>query len=130
LFSVTLFSCSENDQLDIEYESVNLSTDRVEAPDVFRFNHINKIRVYFTFPNQCYRKPYADVSPFGGNRRRVELYAVELLNTPCSQTSRLESIEIPVFADSNSDYTFVFWKGFNANGEEIYEEIIIPVKNF
>ena len=127
---LTLVSCSENDQFDVEFESVNLPTDRIEAPEIFRLNQINTLRVYFTFPNQCYRKPSADVSPSEGNRKRVELYAVELLNTPCSQATRIESIEIPVFVDTNRDYTFVFWKGFDNNGEEIYEQIIIPVKNF
>ncbi len=40
---------------------------------------------------------------------------------------RQEEYAFPVEATQEEDYVFKFWKGKNNEGEDVYEEVVIPV---
>ena len=50
-------------------------------------------------------------------------------NGPCTDDLREIEYTFKVNVVQREDYTFKFWKGVDGDGENIFEEIIVPVVN-
>ena len=131
LFILPLFfiSCSDNDDSNIpDFQQSFLPIDDVVLPNVFILNQTNAIRVSFTLPNACFSSPTSFFGQEGGNSTLVAITAIEHLNTNCAQVTSEQELVIPILVTETRDYTFRFWKGQDANGEDIFEVISIPVR--
>ena len=59
--------------------------------------------------------------------RIVAIRALEYLDISCAQATIQKDLNIPILASQTEDYLFKFWKGVDANGNDLFDEIVIPV---
>mgnify|MGYP003664315543 CR=1 FL=1 len=53
--------------------------------------------------------------------------ALVVLDENCPEIITQKEHEIIVTATQKEDYVFKFYKGVDANGENIFEEVVVPV---
>lgn len=125
---VLLYSClnSDNDFSSFQYEFVKI--DEAITPSSFTYGEIDSITVKYTFPNSCYS--FYDLHYEKENNSRV-VAITALVNiadsTVCSQATIEKEYTFAVHVLQEEDYIFKFWKGKNSNGDNLFEEIVIPV---
>lgn len=129
LFCVFMFvsSCSlDSDNKSIHFEI--LPVDSVILPAEFHVNTENNIVIKFLRPTSCHGFDGFYYEKDGFTRTVAIQSFVLIENNGCTtlnnqileQTLRFTPIE-------TGTYTFKFWKGKDANGENIFEEHVIEV---
>lgn len=113
--SVLFLSCSEEGE---SYRVVTLPVAKVEEETAFAKDSITEITVKYLRPSNChfYEDFYYERNGF---TRTVAIYNVELGRDDC-QSLQNDTISVPLkFKPAElGTYTFKFWKGNNAAGEE------------
>lgn len=117
-----LMACSAEDEFQLHI----LTIDEAVTPASFDAGDVGFITVTYTLPNPCYNF-YNLYYEYQGTSRVVAIRALEDLSTTCSQVTVEKEYTFPVQVSQSEDYTFKFWKGKDANGEDIFEEVIVPV---
>ncbi|GFD76931.1 MULTISPECIES: hypothetical protein [Tenacibaculum] len=120
----TFYSCLDDDSPNVRYEF--LKVDSATTPESFTFGEVDTIKIKYTLPNSCYSFNglyYQKVD----TTRIVAGTAIVALDVACTQDVRQEEYAFPVEATQEEDYVFKFWKGKNDEGEDVYEEVVIPV---
>ena len=126
--SLIFVSCSnQNDEVIPDFQQSFIPIDRTIVPETFTLNQATTVSVFFTLPSNCHVSPRIFIGPEGGNSRLVSVTTNELINTNCTQETRDLQLDIPLFITETRDYTFRFWTGQDANGEDIFDEVIVPV---
>lgn len=59
--------------------------------------------------------------------RIVAVRALLSLEDACTENIRQEEYKFVVNVTQQEDYLFKFWKGKDSNGEDTFEEIVVPV---
>lgn len=120
------YSClnSNDNQVNFTYEF--LPIDEYTAPSSFTFGEKDTIKLKYTLTNDCYffdnlYYEYQDTT------RIVAIRAVVDLDKTCTDTATQEDFNLIVTAKQEEDYVFKFYKGKDTNGENIFEEVIVPV---
>lgn len=120
----TFYSCLKDDGPNIRYEF--LKVDSATTPENFTFGEVDTIKIKYTLPNSCYS--------FNGlfyqkrdTTRIIAGTAIVDLENACTEHIRQEEYAFTVEVLQEKDYVFKFWKGKNDIGEDIYDEVIIPV---
>lgn len=119
------YSCLNNNDLqNFKYEFIPI--DKAITPASFTFGEKDTITLKYTFVNGCYGfnnvyYQYQDTT------RVVAINAFVNLSEDCTLALIEEEYKLVVHASQKEDYLFKFYKGKDSIGENIFEEIIIPV---
>jgi len=119
------YACLNNDdQINFGYEI--LPIDEFTTPDSFTFGEKDTVIVKYTLKNGCYNfdniyYEYQDTT------RIVAVRAIVNLDENCTDLITQREFNIIVTATQEQDYVFKFFKGVDANGDNIFEEAIVPV---
>ena len=119
------YACLNNDdQINYGYEI--LPVDEYTTPLAFTFGEKDTIKVKYTLVNGCYSfdnvyYEYQDTA------RIVAVRALVVLDENCTENITQKEHEIIVTVTQKEDYVFKFYKGEDANGENIFEEVVVPV---
>lgn len=118
--------------LDTENTSPNfalelLPIDKFDVPESFTPNKIDTITIQYTLPNGC----YSFNELFYQSRDSIRDIAVTAFvkqDEPCTQALIKEDFQFALrIAENDKDYVLRFFKGKDNNGENIFEEVIVPV---
>lgn len=124
--AVTLSSCNNDDDYhDYHLEYVNV-TD-AELPDEFIFGRTYKIDVTIELPNSCYYYYNQYDYFYEGNSRLIYPIAHVDDGVPCTLNIRETTFSIPVQALQNETYIFKFYQGEDAEGQDMFLTIEVPV---
>ncbi|PQJ80022.1 hypothetical protein [Polaribacter porphyrae] len=126
IFGLLLFyACSvDNDQPNFRYEL--LTVDDYIVPTSFTFGQQDTIKVKYSLTNGCYSfdniyYQYQDTA------RIVAVRAFVMLDETCTDVVTEGIFDLIVTPIQRQDYLFKFWKGTDSNGENIFEEVVVPV---
>ncbi|MEE9406723.1 MAG: hypothetical protein V3V28_01485 [Polaribacter sp.] len=121
-----LSSCLNNDNNTSNHTFEYLSIDEAITPTSFTFGEKDTITVKYSLTNGCYSfdRMYYE---YEDSTRIVAVIALLDLNENCTQDIRQEEYKFEVTATQREDYIFKFYKGRDADGESIFEEVVIPV---
>lgn len=117
-----LVSCTADDEFQLHL----LTIDEAVTPASLTSGDVEFITVKYTLPSPCYSF-YNLYYEYQGTSRIVAIRALEDLSTACAQTTVEAEYTFPLQVSQTEDYTFKFWKGKDSNGEDIFEEIVVPV---
>lgn len=119
-----LASCSEDDEVNFQYAL--LPVEEAIVPESFSRNQVNLVTVNYSLPNGCFTYPTLYYQ-YEGSTRIVAVRAAELLDNNCTQAIVPLSMTFRVVVTQEEDYVFRFWKGLDDNGDDVFEEIVVPV---
>lgn len=125
LIGIILFSsCLDADEPNYKYEFLKI--DSAITPASFTYGEIDTIKIKYTLPNDCY---YFDrlYYQYKDTTRTVAVTAAVSLNNTCEEIAMEEEYSFTVHAIQKEDYVFKFYKGKDADGESIFEDVVIPV---
>lgn len=123
-----LNSCSmEDDSVNFHYEI--LPVDSFELPESFVFGETYPIKIYYKRPTTCHGFDgfYYDSHM---NTRTIAVQAIVVNQSNCEEISSNEPALEAVLNFNvvyNETYLFKFYKGKDENGEDIFEEVEVPV---
>lgn len=129
LFSVLLLNSCSLDGETFAYEV--LPVDSFEVPDSFVLGETYEIKVFYKRPTTCYE--------FNGfyyhkdlNIRTIAVQTLVRTSGTCNEiTDNMppEEVSFNFHVTSNGSYIFKFYKGKDAEGIDIFEEVEIPVED-
>jgi hypothetical protein len=120
------YSCLNNDNNIPNFAYELLPVDEAVTPESFTFGEIDTIAITYTLPNSCYSLDRLFYETQDTTRIVAVIAYVDLENT-CTQATITEEYKFEVTAAQREDYVFKFFKGTDSNGENIFEEIVVPV---
>jgi hypothetical protein len=119
------YSCLNNDdQLNFGYEL--LPIDEYTTPTSFTFGEKDTIKIKYSLKNECYTFDNIHYQS-EDTTRTIAVRAIVNLDKACAEIITQKEFNIIVTATQEEDYLFKFWKGKDSNGENIFEEVIVPV---
>ena len=123
ILSLFVLSCSEEAPL-LEFST--LPIDEAKTPVSFTYKTSDTIVLKYTLPNACFsfNNVYYE---YDRNSRIVGINVIKDLEKTCNQATIEKEIKLPIHVLQEEDYIFKFYKGKDANGELIFEEITVPV---
>ena len=128
LFLLTLTGCSiDDDQPNYSYEV--LPVDSYTVPQSFTLGQTYEIKLKYKKPSDCYsfQGIYYDKNL---NIRTIGIQTTVLENTNKTHlTSEPIEVSFNFYVTNTGSYIFKFYKGEDANGQNIFEEVEIPVTN-
>lgn len=124
---VTLTACSlGNDTPNYHYEV--LPVDSFTVPTEFKIGETYVIKVKYKKPSDCF--------DFDGffyekklNTRTIAVQAQVLDNNCVAKDIAPIEVSFNFYVTSNGSYIFKFYKGEDVNGNNIFEDVEIPVTN-
>lgn len=124
LLTVFVSSCLNDNEPDFAYEL--LPVDEAIVPASFTFGEKDTIAITYTLKNSCY---YFDnlYYEYQDTARVVAVRAFVSLEDACTEIASQREYKFAVNVTQQEDYVFKFWKGKDSIGENIFEEIIVPV---
>lgn len=129
IFLLSLFlvfnSCSVDDGENYHLEL--LAIEQVEIPDSFTIDQTYTIKLKYYRPTSCHAKNGIYYEKHL-NIRTVAVQNVVFDRDDCQPVNN-ELVEqtFDFFVTNNGSYIFKFYKGKDVNGENIFEEIEVPV---
>ncbi|NNC70911.1 MAG: hypothetical protein HKN90_08835 [Flavobacteriaceae bacterium] len=124
--ALILTSCSLDDDSN-NFELKTLPIKEAEVPVEFIFEQTYDITVTYDLPDGCHSF-HSLFFQQDANERIVAINALQDLQSACTEAIIEESHTFELTALQQADYVFKFWKGVDANGENIFEEVTVPVK--
>ncbi|WP_264563833.1 hypothetical protein [Flavobacterium sp. N3904] len=126
LVIIGITACSSDDGYNYHYETLPVATYQV--PDTFELGKTYEIKMKYLRPSTCYKYTgiYFD-KDFSTRTIAIDNLIVE---DPTCKTLVSDSIAVSFnFLVVNKEpYTFKFYKGEDADGKNIFDEVVIPVK--
>jgi hypothetical protein len=125
--TVAVTSCSSDDNNDHPYHLEKAIVTNAEVADEFIFGNTYLIDVTIELPNSCYF--YYDQYEYiydGPSRLIYPIVHVDD-DVACTLNIRETTFSIPVQALQKEPYIFKFYQGEDADGEEIFLTIEVPV---
>ena len=124
----SLLSCSvDNDNTTYTYSV--LPVESYVVPASFTLGETYEIKLKYKKPSDCYsfQGIYYDKNL---NIRTIGIQTTVLENTNCPPlTSEPIEVSFNFYVTNTGSYIFKFYKGEDANGQNIFEEVEIPVTN-
>lgn len=128
LFILTLAGCSIDDnQSNYSYEV--LPIDSYIVPQSFTLGQTYQIKLKYKKPSDChsFQGIYYDKNL---NVRTIGIQTAVLESTNCkSLTTEPIEVSFKFYVTNTGSYIFKFFKGKDAAGVELFEEVEIPVVN-
>lgn len=124
----TLVSCSLGSNNDNNLELKTLPIRDYVVPTEFEFGMSYTIKVEYDLPDGCHA--FYDLYYKQEDASRiVAITALVDTQAACTEAIIAKEHEFVVNVAQTRDYTFKFWKGEDSNGNDIFENVIVPVKN-
>lgn len=130
LFLLSMFlvlnSCNLNDDGE-KYHLELLAVEEATVPDSFELDGVYEIKIKYYRPTSChsYDGLYYDKHL---NIRTIAVRNIVFERNNCVPVNtELTEVSFNFHVTNNGSYVFKFWKGTDANGENIFEEIEVPV---
>lgn len=128
LVAFLMVGCSNDDDdnyHDYHYEYVNVIS--ADLPDEFIYGQTYRINVTIELPNSCYYH-YGQFDYFYEGTSRL-IYPIAHVDdgVSCSEIITETTFSIPIQALQSEPYIFRFYQGEDANGQDIYLIIEVPV---
>ena len=123
--SIVLFSsCLDDNEPNFSFDL--LPVDEFTVPTSFTFGEKDTIAIKYTLQNSCYyfNNLYYE---YQDTTRVVAVRTMISLNDACGEVSSQKEYKFEVNVTQEEDYIFKFWKGKDSSGENIFEEVIVPV---
>ena len=119
-------SCQNNDNSALNYTFEYIPIDSAITPTSLTLGEIDTISVKYSLPNSCYSfdRMYYE---YKDSTRIVAVTALVKLDETCTQAIVQEEHKFTIRASQEQDYIFKFYKGKDSNGENIFEEVVVPV---
>lgn len=123
---LTFNSCKKDDAPNFHF--VPLSIVSADLPEFFTLNQTYAIRVVYNKPDACTSFGGFDVTPEELTTRNVVVIGTRHYDQEaCTQTIE-EGVSVFNFNVVHSQtYTFKFWQGEDADGNQEYLEVEVPV---
>ena len=127
LFVFLLFGCSDDDDNYHEYHLEYISVVSAELPDEFIYGRTYRINVTIELPDSCYYY-YNQYDYFYEGTSRL-IYPIVHVDdgVPCTPNITETTFSIPVQALQNEPYVFKFYQGEDADGQDMFLTIEVPV---
>lgn len=129
LFITTLTGCSiDNDNQD-SYSFEVLPVDSYTLPEKFILGNTYEIKVKYTRPSEChfFQGIYYDKNL---NIRTIGIQTAVNTNQVCTQQIPASSeVSFNFYVTNTGSYIFKFYKGKDADGKNLFEEVEVPVVN-
>lgn len=127
LTGILIFSsCLNSDNNLPNYTFDFLAIDEYDVPDNFTFGETDTVAVKYTLPNSCYSfdNIYYEIQD---TTRIVAINSYLRLDEDCSEVAVQEEFKFVINVSQQEDYVFKFYKGKDTNGENTFEEVVVPV---
>jgi len=118
-------SCSVDDDAN-NFKLETLPIKEATVPAEFNFGSSHDIVITYDLPSGCHSF-YDLFYQYEGTSRTVAINSLVNENDVCTEDLREIEYTFKVNVVQREDYTFRFWKGVDGNGENIFEEVIVPV---
>ncbi len=122
---VLLAGCSLSED-DDNFDFKTLPVKEATVPSEFNFGETYQITITYDLPNGCHTFDSLFFRQ-DADERIVAVNAIVALQIACTEAIIEESFTFDITALQETDYVFKFWKGVDVNGENIFEEIVVPV---
>ena len=119
-------SCSQDDDNANNFKIETLPVNEVIVPEEFTFGSRHDITITYDLPSGCHSF-YNLFYRYEGTSRIVAVNSFVNESVACTDDIREFEFTFEVNVVQREDYIFKFWKGIDAGGENIFEEIIVPV---
>lgn len=124
---VLFFSCSNDDDKE-NYHFELLKIDSVVLPDTLVLGETHELKVMYYRPTTCHG--------FNGfyykknlNIRTIAVESIVVENDDCVDlNNEVREATLNFYVTNNGSYIFKFWQGKNENGDDLFLEYEIPVK--
>jgi len=123
--SVTVLSCNDNDN-DNDYHLEYVSVISADLPDEFIYGHTYRINVTIELPNSCYFY-YGQYDYFYEGSSRLIYPIAHVDDGACTPNIIETTFSIPVQALQHEPYIFKFYQGEDADGQDVFLIIEVPV---
>lgn len=126
--SITITSCSDDDDsLDHDFDLEYVKVLSAELPNEFEFGSTYIVKASVELPNSCYfyYNQY-DYIYEGASRLIYAIGHVDEHDT-CNEIVTEDTLSFPVTIQQSEPYNFKFYQGKDANGEDIFLTIEVPV---
>ena len=120
------YSCLNNDNNIPNFAYELLPIDEAVTPANLTFGETDTIAITQTLPDSCYSfdRLFYETQD---TTRIVAVIAYVDLESACTQATITEEYKFEVTATQREDYVFKFFKGTDSDGENIFEDVIVPV---
>jgi len=128
IFLATILSNCGVDDDSPNFQFVPLQIISAELPESFNLDESYQIKVSFIKPNGCTSYEGFDVTKEDQTIRNVVVVGSERIDIDdCTEQAVEQTAEFNFVVLYNETYTFKFWLGETASGEDEYLEIDVPV---
>jgi len=125
LLLVTIVSCNVDDDAS-NFELETLPVKEADVPSSFEFGNLEYVTIKYDLPNGCHSF-YNLFYQYEGTSRIVAVNSLVNDREACTEALIEQEYTFQVNVSQREDYTFRFWKGQDENGENIFEDIVVPV---
>jgi hypothetical protein len=121
-----IVGCSSDDGYSYHYEILPVATYSV--PDTFDLGKTYEIKMKYLRPSTCYNYSGIYFDKYF-NTRTIAIQNLVVEDPNCKPLVN-DSINASFnfFVTSKETYTFKFYKGEDANGKDLFDEVEIPVR--
>lgn len=123
----TVSSCNDDNDNDHAYHLEYIGTKSADVPDEFIFGKTYRINVTIELPNSCYFFYNQYDYFYEGTARLIYPIAHVDDDIACTPDIREVTFSIPVQALQTEPYIFKFYQGEDADGQDIFLTIEVPV---
>lgn len=127
LFITTLTGCSTDKDNQDSYSFEVLPVDSYTLPEKFILGNTYEIKLKYTRPSEChfFQGIYYDKNL---NVRTIGIQTAVNTNQVCTQQIPSPSeVSFNFYVTNNGSYIFKFYKGKDAAGKDLFEEVEVPV---
>ncbi len=124
----TFTSCSLDDDSNTNVSFKTLPIKDAVFPEEFEFGSAYTVKVTYDLPDGCHSF-YNLFYEYKETSRIVAITALVDSTANCTQVIIEKEHEFVVNVNQREDYTFRLWKGEDSEGNDIFEDIVVPVIN-
>lgn len=127
--TVSVTSCSDDDDdyNEHEYHLEYIGVVSADVPDEFIYGKTYRINITIELPNSCYFYYNQYDYFYEGTSRLIYPIAHVDDGVPCTLNITETTFSIPVQALQSEPYIFKFYQGEDADGQDIFLTIEVPV---
>ena len=124
LLTILLYGCLNDNDENLTYEITAI--DSFTVPLSFTYMQKDTVKIKYSIDENCkyFNNIYYE---YQDSTRIVAVNTVRDLDVECSDSSNQYEYNIIVTAAQEEDYVFKFYKGKDEDGNNIFEEAIVPV---